>query len=78
MANTTKEAPKAGHDLSDKQRKAAEALLAIRPPVIPGTRAIVDEALEKEWYDKVTAKVLRLGISHKQVAAFCDVAGVPG
>jgi hypothetical protein len=66
-----------GHDLSHKQRKAAEALLAIRPAVLPGTRAIIDEAKEKEWYDKVTTKVLRLGLSPEQVAAFCDIAGVP-
>jgi hypothetical protein len=62
--------------LTDKQRAAAEALLVIRPPVLPGTRAILSATASNEWHDKVNAAIREHGIGRHNVNEFCDVAGV--
>jgi hypothetical protein len=65
--------------LSAPEREAAKALLAKRPPVVPGTRAIVSRAKAVVWFDEVSAEMKRLGIASDGIktAAFCDLAGVP-
>jgi hypothetical protein len=62
--------------ISAKQRKAAIALLAMRPAVLPGTCAIIDEHQAKDWHDRVASKCLQLDLKPEQVETFCDVAGV--
>lgn len=74
MEKTKPAAP--GADLTAKQLKAALELLAIRPQTLPGTRAIIDESAQKEWYDKVMVRAIRLNLDPQQVPAFCDAAGV--
>jgi hypothetical protein len=68
---------KPGSDLTINQKKAAAALLKLRPPVLPGTRAILDATLCQAWYDIVTEQVLALKLNPQQIVAFCDAAGVP-
>lgn len=65
--------------LSAVEREAAKALLAKRPTVVPGTRAIMSRAEAVLWFNEVSDTMKRLGIEsdHVKVAAFCDLAGVP-
>jgi len=64
--------------LTDEQRKAAQQLLNDRPAVFPGTRAILNHAHRKAWFDKVCREMKRLGVtSPRKTQAFCDIAGVP-
>lgn len=65
-----------GSDLTMDQRRAAKALAASRPMVVPGTRAIIVEAEAKVWHDSVTAKMVELKLKPQQVIAFCDLCGV--
>lgn len=62
--------------LTKQQAEAADVLLQKRPPVIPGTRAIVDAKAQRTWFDEVTATMTAVGIERSQVNAFCDLAGV--
>lgn len=63
--------------LTGEQIAAAEVLLQERPPVIPGTRAIVDAMACERWYARVTETMERLGVnSYRAVNEFCDIAGV--
>jgi hypothetical protein len=66
----------AGSDLTKKQRKAALALLAKRPAVLPGTRAILIAADQSHWHDLVTKAAIELRLNPAQIVAFCDLAGV--
>jgi hypothetical protein len=63
--------------LTAEQIAAAQGLLENRPPVLPGTRVILDDAARKQWYDNVTATMERLGLDQDDVNQFCDLAGVP-
>lgn len=64
--------------LTDAQKQTAVHLLEIRPPVIPGTRAIVGDAKRKTWFDAVYVAMTSAGItSAADIAEFCDLAGVP-
>jgi hypothetical protein len=65
--------------LTEAQKQAAKALLDIRPPVIEGTRVIVDDKLCKEWNDKVCAAQIEHGLTDNidDWWEFCDIAGVP-
>lgn len=63
--------------LSAPEREAAKALLAKRPPVVPGTRAILSREKAVAWFDEVSAEMVRLGVTPTKVGAFCDLAGVP-
>ena len=63
--------------LTDEQTKLARDLLDARPPVFPGTRAILNETQKKAWYDMVCAAMTATSITgDADVATFCDVAGV--
>ena len=63
--------------LTKQQIAAAHTLFTQRPAVIPGTRAIIDEAAQRGWFADVTASMVAHGIkSTAEVNAFCDVAGV--
>lgn len=62
--------------LTKQQAAAASVLFQKRPPVIPGTRAIIDEAAQRTWFAEVTATMTAHGITRSQVTAFCDLAGV--
>jgi hypothetical protein len=64
--------------LTDQQRGAASRLFAARPPVVPGTRAVISDRMRADWYEEVTRAMERLDVSGPDaVAAFCDLAGVP-
>lgn len=63
--------------LTSAHRLAARSLRLQRPPVLTGTRVIVDDAQRKAWYEQVTKTMQKLAIPGKQVNAFCDLAGVP-
>lgn len=65
-----------GSDLTKRQKKAAATLLAKRPMVVPGTRAIIREAEAAAWHDLVTKAAIELKLTPQQVPAFCDAAGV--
>ena len=67
---------KPGSDLTKKQLKAAQTLLAKRPAVLPGTRAIIHAADQAHWHDLVTKAAIELKLNPQQVVAFCDAAGV--
>lgn len=62
--------------LSSEQRQAAEALLKLRPPVIAGTRAIIDREKAENWHRAVSQTMARYGVKRENVTEFCDVAGV--
>ena len=63
--------------LTKQQAATASRLFQSRPAVIPGTRAIFNEAAQRSWHAQVTAAMTESGIkSPDQVNAFCDVAGV--
>jgi hypothetical protein len=66
--------------LTAEQCDAARRLLARRPPVLPGTRVIVEEAARRAWYARVTDTMRQVKVdlaAPADVAAFCDLAGVP-
>lgn len=63
--------------LSKKARIAAEALLAKRPPVIPGTRFAPNQKAREKWYADVCAAMKEVNLPVSKTNAFCDVAGVP-
>lgn len=64
--------------LNEKQRAAAVALLAARPEVVPGTRAIINAHECRAWYDEVTRAMGTEGvITDEDVNEFCNTAGVP-
>jgi hypothetical protein len=63
--------------LSLSQRDAAVALRTQRPPVLEGTRVILDDQDRKAWYDAVYSEMERIELPKSLVNAFCDVAGVP-
>lgn len=67
---------KPGSDLTKRQKKAAATLLAKRPMCLPGTRAILRAAEAESWHDLVTKAAIELKLTPRQVAAFCDAAGV--
>lgn len=77
MAAVYQSTPVAALQLSMEQRTRALELLAIRPPVVPGTRAIISQAEAKRWFDLVSFATRELKLQDNQVAAFCDLAGVP-
>lgn len=68
--------------LTPEQKAAARELFKIRPPVVPGTRVILDVDQKNDWYARVTARMQALGIitatggDPKAVKEFCDLAGV--
>lgn len=62
--------------LSKATQKTAQALLEIRPTVLPGTRVILDDAERKRWNAAVTAAMRAENVADKDVATFCDQAGV--
>lgn len=64
--------------LTTEQTEAARKLLAARPAVLPGTRAIINDRARVAWYKQVTAEGMRLDVfkSPETIAAFCDAAGV--
>ena len=62
--------------LTDLQKKVAEELLASRPAVIPGTRAIVKYEDAVTWHDKVYGAMREYKVETRDVNAFCDIAGV--
>lgn len=64
--------------LTKAQREAALALLAKRPAVLPGTRAILDRDAQRSWHDEVYQEMQRNGVVGSQdlTHVFCDVAGV--
>jgi len=62
--------------LTPAQREAAAELLRVRPPVLPGTRAIPDNAQRNAWYALVTQGIVDLSIPTDAVEEFCDLAGV--
>lgn len=62
--------------LTNKQKQLAQALLARRPAVVPGTRVIVNDAKRTIWYDAVTETMKHSGITGDDIAEFCDLAGV--
>jgi hypothetical protein len=57
------------------QSAEARVLRHCRPPVLIGTRVIVDDTLRRAWYGQVSDAMNRLNV--KDVNAFCDLAGVP-
>lgn len=61
--------------LTDKQRSHAKYLRATRPPVLIGTRVVIDDALRRAWYVQVEEAMALLKVTNTD--AFCDVAGVP-
>lgn len=63
--------------LTPQQITAASDLLASRPEVYPGTRAIVDETARMRWYDQVSEAMTRLRVNTANaVSEFCELAGV--
>ena len=65
-----------GSDLTKQQAKIAARLRAIRPAVIPGTNAIVDETQQMVWWEAVSSAAVALEISEAQGKAFFDACGV--
>jgi hypothetical protein len=64
--------------LTKNQTAAADALKASRPPVIPGTNAIINADACRGFYTRVNDAMKDLGIDTSQlVNEFCDRAGVP-
>jgi hypothetical protein len=62
--------------------RRADALLALRPDVYPGTRVIISDKFRTAWYDMVSRAMFRLGFldgprDAAVIAEFCDRAGVP-
>lgn len=64
-------------NLTQRQKDAAAECLRKRPPVLDGTRVVLDSALRNAWYAEVRATMLRENVSSKQSSEFCDLAGVP-
>lgn len=63
--------------LDSVQRNRANDLRLVRPAVIPGTNAIVDNQLRGAWYALVNDVMRAHSIDGAaQVAEFCDLAGV--
>lgn len=62
--------------LSDAQKSAAHALLASRPTVITGTRAITSQKQATAWHREVTDRMHELRVRPEDVQEFCDIAGV--
>jgi hypothetical protein len=52
----------------------AQALLKARPPVIPGTRVILDDTARNTWYKCVTEIASAIGVTDQW---FFDTCGVP-
>lgn len=69
--------PAAALQLSHEARTMALELLGIRPAVLPGTRAILSETEAKRWFTLVSNATRELKLTDSQIAAFCDLAGVP-
>lgn len=64
--------------LTTDQKLAARQLLAQRPLVIPGTRAIPNETARREWFDSVFAEMRIHAVNTpREIKEFCDLAGVP-
>jgi len=68
--------------MKTEHQRVALALLKARPPVLPGTRVVLNDAQRKVWYDCVTQVALALGFPHtkagrRDAKAFFDAAGVP-
>lgn len=62
--------------LTDEQKHAAAALLAKRPPVIEGTKAIISSRRSIRWHNEVTDQMNRLHVAESDTEEFCDIAGV--
>ena len=69
--------PVATLQLTVDQRERALELLALRPEVVPGTRAIINQAEGRRWFSLVITAMIDLKVSDAQAQAFCDLAGVP-
>lgn len=63
--------------LTQLERDAALALKMKRPPVVPGSRAIINPTLASVWFKMVTDEMVKLKLDNAKVTAFCDLAGVP-
>lgn len=62
--------------LNDEQKKAAAALLAKRPPVHEGTKAIISARQSIRWHSQITDEMNRLRVAQNDSEEFCDLAGV--
>lgn len=63
--------------LNTDQAAAARRLLEARPPVLPGTRAILNRPRAIAWYHAVSSAMVAWGVKDPdQVREFCDLAGV--
>lgn len=76
VVNLNGTAHEPGSDLTKDQIKAAKALRAKRPMVVPGSRAIIVQAEAKIWHDAVVAAIKEQRLKPQQVTTFCDVCGV--
>lgn len=64
--------------LTKEQKAGAIECLLARPPVFPGSRAIISTQAREEWYDRVSGAMARLGVAGAaDVNYFCNLAGVP-
>jgi len=63
--------------LGKEHLEEATKLLQERPPVVPGTRAIIDRNAAKAWYDRVTLAMEKFSLTGRDVYTFCALAGVP-
>jgi hypothetical protein len=62
--------------LTQAQKEAAQKLLEERPPVVPGTCAIIDQAQAETWQRKVVQIGREQGVTTQDWWQFCDIAGV--
>jgi hypothetical protein len=62
--------------LTGDQKKEAKLLLKLRPPVLPGSRAILDAEAAKQWHALVVGKMNELRIDGPAIHDFCNIAGV--
>lgn len=64
--------------LNQVQEKAAADLLALRPPVLPGSNVVPDPEARLAWYRTVTKVLEAVEVQgYDACQAFCDLAGVP-
>lgn len=64
--------------LTKEEAARASKLFQERPPVLPGTRVILDDGQRAAWYARVTQEIKALKIQDSRaMSEFCDLAGVP-
>lgn len=63
--------------LTQAQRIIAQQLRNVRPPVLYGTNAIIDDKQREKWYAAVSRALKQHDVRTMDRSAFCDIAGVP-